>query len=166
MWRGNWGGIFCPFMQMYLKWDPSTWALASGCLPLFQSPLPLCIAVQITDCYWLGESFLSLIWFSPKIHVIETNRKAQTQLFNSWTIEAMDIGPQDRNWFRFEYFIDDLKGLASMYVWCMGSVGTLCSNSAHWTKLKLLLDFTFWKNGTFFSHFSWLWNRYTYQCSI
>ncbi len=30
------GGIFSPFMQMYLTWGHSTWALASGGHPLFK----------------------------------------------------------------------------------------------------------------------------------
>ncbi len=43
-----------------------------GAAPSIQSHSPLCIASKITDCYWLEESFLSLVGFSLKIHVIGT----------------------------------------------------------------------------------------------
>ncbi len=59
----NWSGILSPFMQMFLTWGPSTWALASGwpslCSVSFSSTV--CIARQITDYYWSEEIFLSPI---------------------------------------------------------------------------------------------------------
>ncbi len=55
-------GIFSTFMQMYLTWGPSTWALASGCPPLF-----ILILFNVSQHRSLAsgseESFLSLIGF-------------------------------------------------------------------------------------------------------
>ncbi len=55
----------------------------SHCLGLptsiIQSHSPLCIATQITDCYWSDESFHSLISLEIRVHLIGTEKKAQVR---------------------------------------------------------------------------------------
>ncbi len=69
---GTRGGIFSPFMQMYLTCGLSTWALGSGLRfpPSFQSHSPLSQHRSLTACYWSEESFPLTQWFSLEIHVM------------------------------------------------------------------------------------------------
>jgi hypothetical protein len=74
----SWGGFFSPFMQMYVTWGPSTWALASVC-PLY--------SVSFSSVYHNTDGLLLLVRrklplthrFSLKIHVIGTERRAQVR---------------------------------------------------------------------------------------
>ena len=64
----------------FLVFDADVFNLWSFDLPpSIQSHSPLCIATQITDYFWSEESFLSLISFHFKIHVAETERRAQVR---------------------------------------------------------------------------------------
>ncbi len=53
------GGIFSPFMQMYLSWGPSTWGLASGCPPPPYS-------VSFSSIYRNTDHWLLLLSISQK----------------------------------------------------------------------------------------------------
>ncbi len=83
------GGIFSPFLQMWLTWGPP-WSLVAFFYSVSFSST--CIATQISDCYWPEENFLSLIGF----HYRETRKRGREKssghvhLFNILTIWAMD----------------------------------------------------------------------------
>ena len=87
----GWGGIFCRFMWMYLTWGPSTWALASGCPPLFG--LILLYVLQDRLLTAIGQkkaSSHSLVNARDTRNRDREKSSGQTHLSNIWTIGAMD----------------------------------------------------------------------------
>ncbi len=76
----HWGGIFSPFMQMYLTWGPSTWALAFGCPPLF-SLLLLYVSQNTVDHFLLlvRSKVTITYWVSLETQLIGTERRAQVR---------------------------------------------------------------------------------------
>jgi hypothetical protein len=83
-------GFLVLFMQLYLTWGPSTWALASGCPPSIQFHSPPRIATQFTNCYWSEESFLLTHCFSLETYIIGTERRALVRPVQNLNIGAMD----------------------------------------------------------------------------
>jgi hypothetical protein len=64
-----------------------------------KSHSPLCIATQITDCYWSEASFLLLI--GSQIHVIGTEKIAQDrptcsilEQYEPWTLDRSEVNPR------------------------------------------------------------------------
>ncbi len=77
--------ILSPFMQIYLTWGLSDWALSSGCHPLFSLILLYCM-YRNTDHWKLLLVRIKLPitrGFSLEIHVIGTEKRAQRR-YDIW----------------------------------------------------------------------------------
>ncbi len=77
----TWGGIFSPFMQMYLTWGTFNLSTGLGLPPFIQSHSHLYVATRNTDHRLLlvRRKFPLTHSFLLEIHVIEIERRAQVR---------------------------------------------------------------------------------------